>query len=493
MNRMNTKFAWLHSSVVCSILLVGSANAQQGSDLESNKAKESSWQLAQPQPEIESENADSEGMASEIEPESDPSVPEVITEPAPASKSSVINDAQLRRDVDAAYAALTKTLEEEDSFSPALGEHYLAYGHILLKAGQPRDARKAFASALHIQKVNHGIYDLQQRHILKSMFDAHYILDEPDDYEDVLRRILWLEDKNDGYKDDLSYDMILKVGNANIDRFLRRPSASELALSYLSKAKRYFQYAVRRFGDVPLTEKKLPYGELALVSLLEGTTQPRLERPPQDRFAAFDMTRANRIGVGEHKRAVKQHAQKIHLGGDKDLRQYFMKAEAEGNQREIVHALLSLGDMAQLFQRTPLAHRYYVSAWEGAQDLANDDPLRTQMNQPVQLPAFNYAMERKHVERRLPSKLIPMSFDVLPSGKSTNILPMADDSEHIEYYKSARRSLRKLTFRPAIIDGEVVQTSLTGHGVRILYKPAEEENVESTDEQTPRQENAKKS
>ena len=493
MNRLNSNYRWLPGLVLCLPFIVGPLSAQQGQELAEQDAEyteSSSWQVKQGVTEQKVAGDASllqegdvsllqegdvsllqEGDVSQLE-ESDASqAEELLVEPERTARPNVISDTQLRNDVDEAYAALTKALEEEDSFSPILGEHYLGYGNILLRAGQPVDARKALVSALHIQKVNNGIYDLQQRHILKSIFDTHYALDEPEKYEDILRRIIWLEDKNDGYVDDLTYDMILKVGNANIDLFLRKPSSSELALSYLSKAKRYLQYAVRRFGGVPLSEKKMPFGELALVSLLQGVTIPTVERRANDRFSGFDGARQRnrRLGADDYIQSAKLQTLEAQVGSDQELRQYFLKAKAEGNKQEMVHALLNLGDMAQLFQRSALAHRYYESAWRGAQDLAVDDPLRTQMDEPVELPAFNYAMTREHVERRQPSKLIPMSFDVMPSGKSSTVLPMAETSEYIQYYKSARRALRKLTFRPAIVDGQVLRTSMTEYGVRVTY------------------------
>lgn len=465
MNKLSSNYGQLLGLVCCFLFASSPLNAQQGNQSSSKNrvsAEDSNWQV-------------NKGAPEPLDVLIDEPIVDVPAERAQGPRASVISDAQLRRDVDEAYTALNQALEEEDSFSSLLGEHYLAYGNILLRAGQPRDARKAFVSALHIQKVNNGIYDLQQRHILKSLFDTHYMLDEADKYEDVLRRILWLEDKSGSYVDDLTYDMMLKVGNANIDLFLRKPSANDIALGYLAKAERYLKYTVRKFGGVPLTEKKLPYGELALVSLLKSSRVPRALRPPERHFSGFNpKQQGGYIPISQHKKAAEFYAQQIHLGSDKELRQYLLKAKAENNQPELVHALLNLGDMAQLFQRTVLAHGYYQRAWENAQKLAIDDPLRTQMVNPVQLPAFNYAMDREHVERRLPTKLIPMSFDVQPSGRSAKVLPMADNSEHIKYYKAARRALRKLIFRPAIINGEVVRTSLTEHGVRVMYDPVEE-------------------
>ena len=376
-------------------------------------------------------------------------------------KPRSILDRQLARDLDQQYRALNEALQVEDSFSPIIGEHYFGYGMLLKRAGRMEEAREAFATALHIEKVNNGIYSLEQRPALKALFETYFALGNVEKYEDYLGRIIWVENQHGGPIDDFAFDMLVQVGNTYLDRYLARPIAGELGVSYLQNANRYLSYAVERYGDVPLSEKLMPYGELALVNTLESKLIARV-----DTSALYDQSRQRRPTNFETERQV-SYLSKSFNRGEFFLKEYLNKAQRENHANHIVTALMNLGDINLLFQRRQAAAKYYEMAWLEAQKLPEGHELRDGLEEPVQLPAYQYTQPRDYVATSRPTRLVPLTFEIDKYGKPSGVVPIDESDENARYFSKAKRALRKLTFRPAIIDGKMVDSELVDHKVRI--------------------------
>ena len=380
-----------------------------------------------------------------------------------AKKSTTISNVQLRRDLDETYASLSKVLQEEDSFSPSLGEHYYAYGSLLLQAGQFDDAREAFVDALHIAKINNGIYSLEQRPALRALFETHYAKGEAEESENFLRRIMWIETKVGGVTDDFTYDLLVKMGNGFIDQFLRRPVAGEVGIALLQKANLFLNYAVDRHGSVTLSERLLPFGELALVNMLQNSLMHKLKQS-----VSIDPMQS-RSRREEERKARKQfeYLSQSFSRGELHLRRYLQKAQSEGNSSETIMAFLNLGDLSLMFDRKQAAFQYYQLAWTEAQSLPADDEIHQSFKHPLELPAFNYALPRSYVPNTRPTKLVPLTFTLRKNGRVGEVIPISKDDENYHLYSKVKRAVRKLVFRPPIVDGQVMPSRLEGHGVRV--------------------------
>ena len=109
-----------------------------------------------------------------------------------------INDSALNADIDASYQAIQDLLAQGNAFNIALAEHYLTYGLLLREAGRLDEAQQALVDAMHIQKVNYGLYDTRHRSILKLLFDFNFERQKPLRGEEYLARLLLLEEQLDG-------------------------------------------------------------------------------------------------------------------------------------------------------------------------------------------------------------------------------------------------------------------------------------------------------
>jgi tetratricopeptide (TPR) repeat protein len=361
-----------------------------------------------------------------------------------------IEKQQRRYNLEQQFTKLQKTLETADGYSLELAEDYFSYGLLLRDDAQYDAAIEAFIDALHIQKVNNGIYSPEQRPALKALFETHYALGNVEEFEDYLERILWVESKNPELEDDFSYKMLVMVGNQYIDQFLRKPIAGQSSVQTLLRAKHHLNAAFKRHRDKPLTVALMPYGELALISFLESQLLDDV-----DKTASLEDPRLRSSRhIDGSELALASYLANSFPRGSGLLRSYLKKAQTEENLPHVVKALVALGDFNQLFKRHNEAAEYYRLAWTQAQNLPEGHEARALLSAPVSLPAFQYTVDREPVLPTRPTTLIPLRIDIGENGKVDDVRLGNDLEETQKYFSRARRMARRTLFRPVVVDGE---------------------------------------
>ena len=373
---------------------------------------------------------------------------------------------QLTQDLEQQLQQLQQSLQTEDAFSSKLGESYLGYGKMLRKAGRVDESINALTNAFHIAKVNNGIYSIEQRPALHELFDIHYELANTEDFEDYLERILWVENKNPEFSDNLSYQLLLKVGNRYIDQFLRKPVAIKTSVETLLRAKNHLATAVREYGKRPLAEMLMPYGELALISFLQAKIQPNV-----DRTASLEDPRLRRVkafaGSESH---LASYFEDPFPKGEAYLQIYLRKAQKEGSTEHVVRALAGLGDLNQLFGRYSNAGRYYELAWLAAQELAPNQQSVLIFEQPTLLPDFNYAYPRQNIASSDETVSVSLILRIGSDGRVKDVQRADSDDGLEKYFPRARRAVKRLVFRPQFADAKAMVAERYAHTTKVRLK-----------------------
>ena len=372
----------------------------------------------------------------------------------------------LRQALEDQFSRIRSRIETENAFSAVLGEDYLSYGLLLRKAGRLDEARDMFVDALHISKVNNGVYAIEQRPLLRELFETNFLIGNIEESEDSLKKILWLEDQQSPVvRDRFSYDLLLKLSNHYIDAYLFQPGSGEVQALLLSQADKYSRLVINRHGSAPMSEALMPYGELALVHLFK-----RLQREDAARLNNTFEQRSQFRSFRDYEQRIKSQNFYNDSFSKSDLfsKLYLKKAQQEGNVEQIVHALLGLGDVNLLFGRQLSAAQYYELAWLEAQKLPQDHPLVVSFEEPVELPAFNYAYPRKLVKRKYEYVTIPLVFDLDKSGRVGKVNKYVEGQKNHEFFNRARRAVKKTTFRPPIENGKMIGVNQVEHVVRVL-------------------------
>ena len=146
---------------------------------------------------------------------------------------------ELRASLKRQFQQIQILKETEDAFSEQLGESYRAYGRSLTQAGRTEEARAMLVNALHIIKVNDGVNSIEQRPVLRELFEMNLALGNTKEMTAQVDRVIWLENRHSEEQDSYSFDMVVRLGNYYLDLYLKKPVSTELNLNHLNKATRY--------------------------------------------------------------------------------------------------------------------------------------------------------------------------------------------------------------------------------------------------------------
>jgi len=321
-----------------------------------------------------------------------------------------------------------------------------------------------------VSKINNGVNSIEQRPVLRAMFEMNLIQGNAEEADENLKRIIWLEKKRPGDRDDYSFDMVLRLGNLYIDRYLYRPNVSQTALVQLNMADKYLKYAIDRYGASSMDDLFMPYGELALVHFFKSKIQVDVERP------AFEIQRQRSFPQFEQNRQKVKLPVNSHGRAERYLNQYLIKAKSEQRIEDVVHALINLGDINLLFDLKQTASQYYMLAWTEAQKLEPDHPLVLSFEQPQVLPAFNYAQDRGFVEGYRETLFIPTTFSLTEAGRVKKFAPLEKTTVADNIVKRARRVAKRLRFRPVIENGEMIAVNEFTHEVMVKVSRQQAKN-----------------
>lgn len=101
----------------------------------------------------------------------------------------------LGADITAYRARISDTLASDNPYSTALREQYDALGTLLQQDGEHEDAIAAFESAMHIDRVNGGLYTLDQIPVVEKMIASHEALGNTDDVNDLHGYLFYIQQR----------------------------------------------------------------------------------------------------------------------------------------------------------------------------------------------------------------------------------------------------------------------------------------------------------
>lgn len=365
-------------------------------------------------------------------------------------------DRQLITELDVYQKRLITALAEEDAFSLKLSEVYSEYGALLLKAGRSDEANAVFNQAMHIQKVNHGIYSQEQLYFLKQLLAAAIAKDDEEAVENYLTRAIAIENKSEGLVSEDIDDMFLLAGHYYVDQYYQLSRRYKTKLSYLRNARNYFEQILARSRNTPLAEVSLPYGELMLVGYLENNLiheMPVVINSGVERFNASTLS-ASSEQLGELTRDYR-YVKGAYGRSFRSFNNYIRKAREGGDSEDIVSALLSWADTLILFNRTREASNYYRQAWQESQEIFSTEKMNSLFQEPQRIPAYDYLIDRNDESLTKDIVNVPLIFSIEKDGSVTNIELVDSSDEQKEYSVAATNEARSLNFRPAIINGDI--------------------------------------
>lgn len=406
------------------------------------------------------------------------------------------------------------TLEASgDTWHPMIAESMISLARLLQAEDKHTDALVTLERAVHISRVNHGLFSLEQGPAVKMQVQSHLALGEWDEADSLEQYHFYIHSRSLGGGNPDLIPALLSYAEWHLDAFADR--RGELPTTRLIDAYRLYSVAMSLVDAQPEPEKyprERYLQRLAYLSWLMHRTG--VQNRPETLYAKtrqVDDEWAERITTGEYRLHNNPFLQGEYvLGQIVAMREQRVAESPLGSsiQREMrklhAEAVLDMADWNLLFDRRQRAESVYKQAWELL--ASEDDALKKDVfDRMVLIPSFeNFMQPEQTMELAQGSSIamatafsatramrdqprqswpwVTMRFDLTRNGRVTNVELMESSTEINENVRrNMVMALRGSVLRPALRDGTPDITR--GLVYRFPYDPARfaasEENSET--------------
>ena len=349
-------------------------------------------------------------------------------------------------------------------YTSELMEHHHSKGLLYLKREENLKALTCFLSALHLVRVTEGLYSENQKSIIRNIQSIYYL---QKDFKSIARTYEYLFQLNGGEKppfDSLKLEFILEYLEWRRDLIkLDFAANKENLLDLYDLNKRYIDAVT---SDKTLSQKwhfLLAMSQLSNLYLILHGFAPVLK----DKEIIFS-NEFNHI-ANQHGQSKSQRLMTLADDGASNGRRLLEKtlSNPKLNSTDRLHLLVELGDWFQWLKRSVAANSYYRQAYQLS--IASSDAVaRNFFNVPKELPNRTVFFNRVASKENKIADIISVDFDVLKTGKVSDMKVKGLDLLGNRKSKTIIRKLKNTRFRPQFRDGEPVDTIIKNRNYEVF-------------------------
>jgi tetratricopeptide (TPR) repeat protein len=370
--------------------------------------------------------------------------------------------------------------ESHGAYEPGLEEVLLGLGQAYQADGMHQQAIGTLKRALHINRVNYGLYDIRKAPLIERLIDSYAATGDWEAVDHAYYRLTQLGARNYDNTDIELLPILRKLVKWHI--FAYEQNLSEEAFDHLSTARSLLATMAGiieiHYGseDLRLID---PLSGIALTNYYLALTQAseRMSNLPSRDFRTglFIEPEDNRmLMVNTYSDGREKIERMIHINSENE----------QAPDTAELDALIKLGDWHLLFNKKQRAEEVYQQLWQNhMHDDQKKDYLVSAFQQPVALPDFTFR-EFEPLDNSLPGNptgTIMMEFDVTEVGRSVNVKVIdTDPPATTGAIISAKRQLKATRFRPRYENGVAVET--TGMQYRYSYETKPEQAESEAEE-----------
>ncbi len=335
----------------------------------------------------------------------------------------------------------------------SLAEPLVALADIYRGDGDFGQALKLYRRALHVVRVNDGLYSERQVPILRELFRTYratgdlQTLDRRYDY--FFRLYGRGEPPYTAVRVRATLEYLRWQREAVRLQLEKKPDKRLLALYELNES--LLQAMAQAPGVDPVWYRQLGLSQMRNLYLIQDRLRPTPDRvgvAPTTPLLASDWTEED---VNVHRlEAIQRGA----LGRGETLLQDLLAREAGGTPEQRSRLQLELGDWYQWNGSDDRAAGQYGALARQLRAAGREEELLQWLAQPVELPDNGaFWQPATGGEDRRPV-VVSASFDVSPRGRVSNIETHAASEHDAERASGLRRKLARTRFRPRFVTGE---------------------------------------
>lgn len=349
---------------------------------------------------------------------------------------------------------------QSGAFAPRLWEKIQGLALTYYNHGKHEEAASVFKRALHVHRVNNGLYNIEQVPILKQMINNHIVMQDytlADDQQYYLyrTRVQNYQPSDPQYINALrEYALwqreayLLELGD-NVYR--RLITMHELQSEVLSLAETHF--GTNSSKVIPLLEE-LQMTQYLIAS--HASTSDADQSSAKYDKSAFEFLRATSYSTG-----VDILSKKVSL--------YQNNPQSTIDAR--VDALVALGDWHQWHKKRTKAFKMYSDAYQLlAKDVDSADRLVDIFSRPQALPVAGTFDSQLAAPKGKKKGHVIAQFTVTDYGTAKGIsFVESDPTDYSRTRWQLKKSIKQTLFRPRFEDAVPVETQVVVHRYEFYY------------------------
>ena len=364
-------------------------------------------------------------------------------------------------------SAVTDIELDGGAWDGGLVEELASLGRLQQQQGNHIGAIQTLDRAIHVNRINSGLYTLEQIPVVEQLIQSHMALgdwEEADIYNNYLYHV---QQKAYGFGDPRLIPVLERLATWNIQAF-KIGHGSLLGIK-LQQSQIMFNAAARmvdvHFGKAD--ERFINYQRnIASSAYLAAKNPDLMSQIDKSEYRTRQQVFAKQMN---EQRQVQPSGFRT---GERALLEVVMFYQEQGYGTYVLaEAITHLADWYLIFGRRQSALKSYKLAWDMLQGLEDSEELTQQLFGSVTpLPAFGSSIEvpdafyrTEDGSQALRFDYADLTFDVTENGLARNVESISEETEDNQaQLGKLRNSTRSMRFRPLVIDGEP-QRSFENH------------------------------
>ncbi len=350
---------------------------------------------------------------------------------------------------------------EQGAYGSQLSEHLVGLGLNYQTQGEHDEAIEAFKRAMHVSRVNEGLYSLSQVPILERLIESHVARGQWSEANDRHHYLYWLHRRNFGTEDPRMLPVIDKLSAWHLNAYALDMGAG--LFNHLISAHKLFNLAV----DIIDTN----YGEndLRLIDALRGITVSNyyLATYKGDNQPSFQLRTGGEPTSAEQKARLDQYITNSYNSGKRAISRMVnvYANNPESPPWAEAKARVELGDWYLLFNKWQSALAIYQESHNALiENRIEQGQIDLLFGQPVALPDLPLVDSSVVEEDEENQPYVLVSFDVTPYGRARNVSIIESKPEdNVRIRSRVRKALKVAKFRPRFENGAPALTRGVTH------------------------------
>jgi tetratricopeptide (TPR) repeat protein len=339
-------------------------------------------------------------------------------------------------------------------YSDSLAEPLSSLGHYYRERGEYAEALGFYRRALHVVRVNDGLYSERQIPLVRDLLDTYRLAGDLQELDERYEYFFRLYGKGEPPYTDLRLRASLEFL-----RWQREAIRIELDGDGRKRLLDMYQLNEHILETAALATQVTPewYGKLVLSQIRNlYLLQAEIELPDEEftNRSSSSIQSGQGYGLDFHVQRLEGIRRTSAARGRSLLEELIVRMEKSGVGAGIAGIQLELGDWHQWNGNPRSARLAYRKVIELLEDSGDMQLLEQWLGSPVELPANGAFWQTDSLETESRRVVLAAQFDVSARGRARNIQASASKPEDEAFASRLRRKLSATRFRPRFVSGE---------------------------------------